>query len=80
MPIYEYRCTKCEHVFEYLARNMSDGASSCPSCGADKPEKLLSGFNPGASSSSLATPCASGACPAGPSASSTCATGGCPLK
>lgn len=32
MPIYEYRCTPCDHTFETLIRSSSDVAH-CPKCG-----------------------------------------------
>ena len=41
MPIFEYRCSDCEHEFELLVL----GASSpgrCPSCGGEQLERLLS--------------------------------------
>ena len=79
MPIYEYKCEKCEYAFEHLARSARDAAPACPECGAAKPEKLLSGFNAGPSSA-FSPPCSDGACPAGPAASGSCATGGCPLQ
>jgi putative FmdB family regulatory protein len=33
MPIYEYRCTKCEHVFDCVQR-VGDPAPACPQCGS----------------------------------------------
>lgn len=33
MPTYEYRCTRCEHVFECLQR-VGDPAPACPECGS----------------------------------------------
>lgn len=41
MPIYEYRCGACEHVFEKL---MAIGAAApdCPSCGHEDVQKLVS--------------------------------------
>jgi putative FmdB family regulatory protein len=40
MPLYEYRCDKCEHTFEAL---VFDGDSvECPECTATKVTKLLS--------------------------------------
>ncbi|MEI6210738.1 MAG: zinc ribbon domain-containing protein [bacterium] len=44
MPIYEYTCQKCNHVFDHLARNQKDVAKQCPSCGAAKLTKGLSSF------------------------------------
>lgn len=32
MPIYEYRCTPCDHTFETLIRSSGDVAR-CPRCG-----------------------------------------------
>jgi len=41
MPIYEYRCTKCQHQMEVLQK-ISDGPKrKCPEC-AGKLEKLIS--------------------------------------
>jgi putative FmdB family regulatory protein len=40
MPIYEYQCRKCEHVFEAIVDG--DEAVACPSCRAAELERLLS--------------------------------------
>ena len=41
MPMYEYRCTSCNHEFE-LRQNFSDPpARQCPECGAAV-EKMIS--------------------------------------
>ncbi len=46
MPIYEYRCRKCEKTFEKIQKVDEDGDTlKCPSCGAEKPEKILSRFS-----------------------------------
>jgi putative FmdB family regulatory protein len=45
MPIFEYRCTKCEHEFEDIVRS-SDPPPVCPNCGAET-EKLMSGLTVG---------------------------------
>jgi putative FmdB family regulatory protein len=42
MPIYEYRCTQCDTLFEFLARG--DSAPACPDCGATAVEKQFSTF------------------------------------
>lgn len=42
MPIYEYRCTACGSRFEQIVPRSSSPAPPCPSCGAKKPEKLIS--------------------------------------
>lgn len=43
MPIYEYKCSKCGHVFEAFQRLGADGSElSCPQCGTARPDKLFS--------------------------------------
>jgi len=42
MPIYEYRCNKCECTFEYLALSANDPDPQCPSCCSEGIEKLIS--------------------------------------
>ncbi len=61
MPIYEYRCKECGHVFSRLQRvgASSDGVT-CPKCGSTEVERMVSTF---ASSSSGA----SGTVSSGPS-------------
>ena len=45
MPIYEYRCEKCESDFEQLIRSSrSDSAARCPSCGTTDVQRKLSLF------------------------------------
>lgn len=45
MPIYEYKCDKCEHRFEQLVKSMSgDNGVVCPECGSKKVAKQLSVF------------------------------------
>ena len=34
MPLYEYRCTKCNHVFEKIQKFSDPHVSECPKCGA----------------------------------------------
>jgi len=43
MPLYEYRCTRCERPFERYARTFSD-RPSCPACGTSEVTRLLSTF------------------------------------
>ena len=40
MPIYEYGCRKCGREFEELV--FSDATPTCPDCGSDDVEKLMS--------------------------------------
>lgn len=42
MPIYEYKCDKCEHCFEKLVFAGDDEEITCPECGAKKAKKLMS--------------------------------------
>ena len=39
MPIYEYECTSCGHVFEEWQKSYEDNDVSCPLCGS--PSKRL---------------------------------------
>ena len=42
MPIYEYECRKCGHIFDALQK-ASDGAlRNCPECGKAALQKLVS--------------------------------------
>jgi putative FmdB family regulatory protein len=77
MPIYEFKCGKCDHQFEELVARMGDVAP-CPKCGAKKVERLISvtadyhgeggsgGGEPAACpNAGPGGPCAGGACPFG---------------
>jgi putative FmdB family regulatory protein len=45
MPIYEYKCKECGHVFEAFQRIGADGSNlTCPVCNSKKPEKIFSAF------------------------------------
>jgi putative FmdB family regulatory protein len=41
MPLYEYRCQKCEHTFEILASGQLGEESPCPQCGATATDRLI---------------------------------------
>lgn len=44
MPVYEYRCPDCTHLFEKLVSySQSERGVDCPTCGA-RAGKLLSTF------------------------------------
>jgi len=45
MPLYDFECSKCRHVFEAFVK-MSDSYDDlpCPQCGARKPKKQVSAF------------------------------------
>lgn len=40
MPVYEFSCAACEHVFETLVRG--DEEPECPQCASKRLAKLLS--------------------------------------
>jgi putative FmdB family regulatory protein len=42
MPIYEYACKKCEHLFDVLQKMSDDPLTYCPECGAPELRKLIS--------------------------------------
>jgi len=42
MPIYEYRCTACDSVFEVIQKFSDNPLETCEKCGAANPEKLVS--------------------------------------
>ncbi|MGA1197056.1 MAG: FmdB family zinc ribbon protein [Candidatus Latescibacterota bacterium] len=42
MPIYEYRCTACDHAFETLVQG--NQKPSCPCCKSKKLQKQFSAF------------------------------------
>ncbi|MFW6193854.1 MAG: FmdB family zinc ribbon protein [Gemmatimonadota bacterium] len=42
MPTYEYRCDACGHRFERLQRFSDDPVRTCPECGEDAVERLIS--------------------------------------
>lgn len=45
MPLYDYECTKCAHVFEvYHKIDKEINELACPKCNAKKPKKLVSLF------------------------------------
>lgn len=35
MPIYEYKCRDCEHVFEKFQSLNDDPEKTCPACGGE---------------------------------------------
>ena len=45
MPIYEYQCRSCEHVFDVLQKMNDDLLTYCPECGEPELKKLLSAPN-----------------------------------
>ncbi|MFQ5896157.1 MAG: zinc ribbon domain-containing protein [Nitrospinota bacterium] len=51
MPIYEYACNRCEHLFERLVGVTAGGGAAegmeCPSCGSREVRRRLSRFGVG---------------------------------
>jgi putative FmdB family regulatory protein len=68
MPIYEYKCVKCDEEFEALVIG-SDSSVACPQCKGKKLERLMSAcafksggnFTPASGSSGCAS-CTSSNC------------------
>ncbi len=48
MPIYEYRCSQCGECFEViLGVSEKDSKVTCPKCGANRPQRVMSAFSCG---------------------------------
>jgi len=46
MPIYEFKCLKCEEFFELILMNKNEEAElKCPKCGSDEFERVISTTN-----------------------------------
>lgn len=76
MPIYEYRCNKCNAVFEKLVKNSAENPEHCPKCGATQLKKMFSTFSPNVQAGNTADNCpAASQCPTG----SCCNGGSCPF-
>lgn len=61
MPMFDYKCTSCNHTFEELVYSSGDEPEVCPICNAEAPEKLMSAPAPlvgaAVSTASEACPC-----------------------
>ncbi len=45
MPIFEYKCEKCGHIFEqFHFGGSAEEAKSCPKCNAPEAKKIISTF------------------------------------
>ncbi len=44
MPIYEFKCLKCGHIFELLKlkKDSEKASMKCPECNAEEIERVLS--------------------------------------
>jgi len=56
MPIYEYRCGECEHVFEELVPAKRRAGVRCPKCDSKRVELALSVFSAHAASTPQKAP------------------------
>jgi putative FmdB family regulatory protein len=45
MPIYEYQCGECGHVFDALQKMSDEPLTDCPDCGQPELRKLMSAPN-----------------------------------
>lgn len=65
MPIYEYRCTNCQHKFDALVPMSTDNSEiECPVCHERKSEKVISAF--GTTGSRKSSVSSAGACAPAP--------------
>ena len=73
MPIYEYKCLKCQEYFEVLQMGMDDKVEiKCPKCGSEEFERIISTIN-----YSMDTGSGSGAGQKGSVKTRNCSTGSC---
>lgn len=40
MPLYDYRCPECDHVFE-ARHGFNDAPPACPNCGYAAPKRIV---------------------------------------
>jgi putative FmdB family regulatory protein len=65
MPIYEFRCTKCDSEFEELVMSSKPEALAkvvCPECGSPKVAKKVSTFASSVAGSSSTTAARASSC------------------
>ncbi|OVE81478.1 hypothetical protein BVY04_03195 [bacterium M21] len=75
MPIYEYKCTKCDAAFEKMTTMAKADETECANCGSDETERQFSTF--GVAVAQPASPCSGGGCPM-PSGGAPSPCQGCP--
>ena len=81
MPIFEYKCNKCNSMFEQLQKSTKRNDDViCPSCNSNDIIKLISAFNSLKSSSSSCGGCESGSCDLPQSGFGGCPGGMCGLN
>jgi putative FmdB family regulatory protein len=61
MPIFEFKCKNCDHVFEefLFSSNTESATIICPKCGSENADKLMSAFSSSGGSTSLGAGAAS---------------------
>jgi putative FmdB family regulatory protein len=42
VPLYEYQCKSCKHIFEKIQKFSDPLVTKCPSCGKEEVEQMLS--------------------------------------
>ncbi len=47
MPMYDYRCSDCGQIHEVFLRSANGAPPTCPGCGGERLERLLSAFHVG---------------------------------
>jgi len=46
MPVYEFKCGKCEHLFEVMGSYAErEKAQTCPKCGSTEVKQAISLFS-----------------------------------
>jgi len=77
MPLFEYRCTSCGKVSEFLELPGNSQEKRCKTCGNAEMEKVFSSF--GVKSAAGAS-CESGACNLNACNLPSCSSGSCSLS
>jgi putative FmdB family regulatory protein len=81
MPIFEYKCKKCNTKFEILHKSsLNQQDVMCPSCNSKENQKLFSSFASTGLSDSSASSCESGNCGTESPYSGGCSSGMCGLN
>jgi len=57
MPVYEYQCQRCGHVFEKFTITSRVEPGACPACGAHEVRRKVSTFSSKGQSSSAGAGC-----------------------
>ena len=65
MPLFEYRCRKCDTTFEALVSASRTEPVKCESCGSETTEKLFSTFASAGSQHKSAPTISGGGCGSG---------------